>query len=70
MEQFSFTKKQENNSTRVPALPFTFDFSSVLSSFTGCRKHFSKHVEVMLSCFKLKLWETKWLYVLVMKIEF
>lgn len=41
-------KKQEKNNTHVPALPFT-------SSFIGCRKPFSKHGEVMLNCFELKL---------------
>lgn len=41
----------------------------VLSSYAGCRKHSCKCVKVMLNCFKMKFWETKWLYVLVMKTQ-
>jgi len=40
---------------------------SVLSDSTHCRKHSSEHAEVILNCFKLKLWETIWFYVLIMK---
>lgn len=40
---------------------------SVLSSSTGYRKHSFEHAEVILDCFKLKLWKSIWFYVLIMK---
>lgn len=40
---------------------------AVLSSSTACRKQFPEHAETILDCFKLKLWETIWFCVLIMK---